>query len=168
MINIIVAYDEEFAIGKDGNLPWSVPRDLNHFQKMTFNKAVVMGRKTWESLPPKAKPLPGRLNMVLSRTKRDIPLYFSPKDPYWGCSLEDAIRQITVISQGLDIFIIGGEEIFKEALKEGVVDRVIASEIVGKYDGDTFFPNLLEEGWKTAGEPEVFDDFKIVEYEKSE
>lgn len=166
MINIIVAYDEEFAIGKDGNLPWSVPQDLKHFQQMTFNKAVLMGRKTWDSLPPQAKPLPGRLNMVLSRTKRDIPLYYSPREPYWACSFKDATRQITAVSQGIDVFIIGGAEVFRQALDAGVVERVIASEMKGTHEGDTFFPNLLEDGWKTVGEPDVFDDFKIVEYEK--
>jgi dihydrofolate reductase len=159
MNTIIVAYDEERAIGKDGKVPWSLKEDMEHFRKTTGICPVIMGRKTWDSLP--VKPLPDRMNFVVTRQHHDIPLFYSPSDPNWATSLEDALRQIEVIYGTKTLFIIGGGQIYKDALDKGLVDRVLASEVKGKHDGDTFFPEL--DGW-TSRLLQSRSQFDIVEY----
>jgi dihydrofolate reductase len=162
VVNIIVAYDKNRAIGKDGQLLWHLTEDMAHFKEVTGTSPVIMGRKTWDSLPARFKPLPRRLNIVVSRTKHDA-VFYSPSEPYWVTSLKSALRLVDNMQSGSDVFIIGGGEIYREALNEGVVDRVIASEVRGNYEGDTFFPELL--GWKGEVKKE-FKDFVVVEYLK--
>lgn len=151
MINIIVAYDEERAIAKDGKIPWRLPEDMSHFRQTTGNFPVVMGRKTWETLPPRFRPLPGRCNIVLSR-HGVFPGALATS------SLEDAIHV-----GGANVFIIGGGQVYNEALKLGLVDRVIASEVHGVYGGDVFFPELP--GW-TGELKKTFEHFIVMEYRK--
>lgn len=160
MINIIVAYDVNRVIGKDGQLPWHFSEDMAHFKKTTGTSPVIMGRKTWDSLP--VKPLPRRMNVAISRTKQQS-VFYSSLDPFWAVSLEAAIRLVSYMEPDSDIFIIGGGEIYREALAKGLVDRVIASEVKGGYEGDTFFPELL--GWKSEIK-ENFEKFTVVEYTK--
>jgi dihydrofolate reductase len=162
MIHIIVAYDEERAIGKDGQLPWHLSEDLQHFKNTTGRYPVVMGRKTWDSLP--VKPLPDRMNVVVTRQHHETPLFYDPTEPYWATSIEDAIRQAKItFGAGYNVFIIGGGQIYKDALDKGLVDKVIASEVKGKHDGDTFFPDL--EGWDSSLICS-HSDFDIVEYSR--
>ena len=142
---IIVAADKNNGIGKDGGLPWHLPEDLKHFKRLTTEtddpgriNAVVMGRKTWESLPERFRPLPGRLNIVLTRNP-DYPL---PADVLRCASLED----LASLAGGLEginkIFIIGGEQIFRAALKAGICREVYLTRIDHIYECDTFFPEL--------------------------
>lgn len=153
MISIIVAYDQERAIAKDGKIPWQLPEDMAHFKTTTKNSTVVMGRKTWESLPSRFRPLPGRCNIVLSRHG-----VFS--GALATSSLEDAVQ-----IGGPNVFIIGGGQIYREALERGLVDKVIASEVKGVYGGDVFFPELP--GW--IGKPKkMFEQFTVVEYTRSQ
>jgi len=140
-------------------MPWSLSEDMQHFKKTTGIFPVIMGRKTWDSLP--LKPLPDRMNFVVTRQHHEVPLFYSSTDPTWVTSIEDALRQIEIIYGNKTLFIIGGGQIYKDALDKGLVDRVIASEVKGKHDGDTFFPEL--NGW-TSNQLQSFPQFDVVEY----
>ena len=148
-VSIIVACDAEGVIGKENKLPWRVPEDLKHFRERTIGHAIVMGRKTYDSIPK--RPLEGRMNCVISRT-----VFAQPKDPdvgphYFG-NLRGAISAIRGATQGemtkyryRDIFIIGGAQLYEHALKENLVDEIIMSKIPGSYKGDVYFPSLGSE-----------------------
>lgn len=150
--SIIVAADESFGIGNKGEMPWSLPGDLKHFKKITEKvyqrngkrNAVIMGRKTWESLPEQYKPLPNRNNIVVSHT-----LQGREDDKYLVVdSLECALHIAGQTSNS--IFVIGGGEIFWQALQTEGLDKVYLTHIQEKFTCDTFFPflasnfNLLE------------------------
>ena len=163
MITLIVAYDEERAIGKDGDIPWKLPEDMKHFKELTMGGTVIMGRKTWDSLPDRFKPLPGRGNIVLTRTPGLFKMAKLAKPPVGvlcAKSLEDAIH----LAEGSEIFIIGGGEIYKYALAADLVDRIVASEVKGRHGGDVFFPRLAE-GWGRTF-LEKHNGFTIMEYSK--
>lgn len=154
MINIIVAYSRKTrVIGKDNKIPWHLPEDLRHFKRLTENNVVVMGRRTFESLPTKFRPLPNRTNVVLTRGTE-----LKSEGIYVFDNLEDPLLFFSAKS----IFIIGGGKVYKDALASNLVDRVIATEIHEVYDGDTFFP-ILNNDWtsKTIKRSKLFD---LVEY----
>lgn len=163
MIKIIVAYDKNFLIGDGDNIPWNLPEDMEHFKESTERKSVIMGRKTWDSLPSKFKPLPNRFNAVVTRKKIEPPLYYDPTEPYWGNSIDSCIKASHKNVEGEDVYIIGGGEIYRNALENNLVNEIIASEIKGSYKGDVHFPNVKEMGWDKSIVKE-FDDFTIVKY----
>lgn len=160
-IRIIVAYSENRVIGKDGKIPWHLPEDMQHFKETTGNGPVIMGRKTYESIPEKFRPLPGRLNVILSRSDPSNMLWYNPNVPMRVGSLQHAIDVAIQAEQGKDIWIIGGGQVYNEALE--IADEVIASEVKGEFEGDTFFPELT--GW-TGETIKEFDKFKVVRYVK--
>lgn len=143
MVSIIVAKSENGVIGRDGKLPWYIPEDLKRFKKLTTGKTVIMGRKTYESLPKESKPLPDRINIVISKNKN-----FSAKDCIVVDSLEKAIKKS---DNNKEIFIIGGGEIYKESLKYS--DKIYVTEVEGNFEGDTFFPTL-DSKWKEVNKEE--------------
>lgn len=150
---IIVAYDKNRGIGLNNDLPWPKnKRDMDHFMLTTRGHTVIMGRKTWESIPEKYRPLPHRTNVVVSRTLTDLPNAFVCK------SLEEAVKK-----SGTSSFVIGGAQIYREALEKDLVDEIIATEFQQKYEADTFFPELPE-GWNPSGITE--DNFFRVAYYK--
>lgn len=152
MTAIIVAYDENRGIGFQNDLPWKpIKEDWAHFKRTTQHKTVIMGRKTWDSLPK--KPLMGRINVVISKSTPFIP------DVIVCTSLEQAIDRL-----GKDSFIIGGATIYQQAIENNLVDTIIASEIIGKYECDTFFPKLPNYWIKEKTIPE--NGFSIVHYAK--
>lgn len=163
-IKIITAYAKNNrVIGKEGKLPWHLPDDMKHFKETTGNQPVIMGRKTYESIPEKFRPLPGRLNIVISRTQKGSDLYFYPNAPQYASSLERAFEVCELTLPGNDFWIIGGGEIYNEAIEKDLVEEVWASEVKGDFEGDVFFPDL--EGW--IGEPmKSYDDFDVVKYTK--
>ena len=164
MIKLIVAYAKSNrVIGKDGKLPWHLPEDMKHFKETTGHEPVVMGRKTYDSLPEKFKPLPGRQNTIISRTKKSDQLFFSPTAPQYASSVERAIEVNDLTSPGQNIWIIGGGEIYNHCLENDLVDEIWATEVDGDFEGDTFFPEL--EGW-TGKTVKSFDNFNIVKYTK--
>ncbi len=162
MISLIVAYSKNFVIGKDGQIPWHIPEDLLHFKETTGTYPVIMGRKTWDSIPEKFRPLPGRINIAITREPKDE-LFFDPKQPVWRNSLSAALSFANMVSP--HAFIIGGADIYRQALNANAVQRVIASELNEAYDGDTFFPDLKQLGW-TGTVNKEFEKFKVVEYTK--
>lgn len=139
--SIVVAVDEKLGIGKDNQLPWRIPSDLKHFRKITSTapegsrNAVIMGRKTWESLPEKSKPLPNRLNIVLT-SQSDYSLPF-------GVVLANSLEQASKLAQEAgvhDTFVIGGGEIYKAAVESAELDKIYLTELTGSFDCDKFFP----------------------------
>lgn len=159
-VNIIVAYNQKHVIGKDNDMPWRLPADLAYFKKTTMGCPIVMGRKTRESL---GRPLPGRLNIVVTRD-----MHYHAEGTEVAHSLEQAVKQAEV-AHGT-IFIIGGGEIYEQALAQGLVDRVYATEIHADMEGDTFFPVLDKSKWKEVSrdvqEPQNGLAFDFVVYER--
>ncbi|WP_062517890.1 dihydrofolate reductase [Demequina gelatinilytica] len=134
------------VIGLDGTMPWHLPEDLAHFQQLTRGHAVVMGRRTWESLPPRFRPLPGRVNVVV--TSGD-----APAGATRASSLHDALDTAAALSPGTDRWVIGGAGLFAEALAHADVLEI--TEIDAVVEGDTFAPLLASDDWavEAATEP---------------
>lgn len=137
---IIVAHTQNRIIGRDNAMPWHLPRDLRYFKQQTQGHPVIMGRKTYESL---GKALPHRANFVVSRQALDLP------DAQLAASLPDAIDLAGKL--GDKIFIIGGAQIYAEALKQELVDTVLATLIHTTLEGDSFFPALDAAHWRQTG-----------------
>lgn len=142
--SLIVAVDDKFGIGKNGTLPWRIPGDLKNFKKITCEtvlpsqrNAVIMGRKTWESLPASFQPLPARINCVISRNRRlDL-----PEKVVRAGDLRAALEILPekfpeVLGQ---IFIIGGAQIFNEALNDPGCEKLYLTYIKGDFHCDVFF-----------------------------
>ena len=147
MISAIVAVDENFGIGFNGQLLEHIPEDLKHFKQLTTNKTIIMGRKTWESLPN--KPLPNRLNIVITSKERSL------KEMTAFIPFEDAYARATHTLPGDEWFIIGGGSIYKEFLP--VCDKVYLTKIMVSHENvDTYFPNIeLMDNWKCIEQSEI-------------
>lgn len=135
MITIIAAVAQNNALGKNNKLLWHLPADLKRFKKTTVGHCVIMGRKTFESL---GKPLPYRLNIVVSRNK-----LFNAKGCIIVNSLEEAIEKST---QDANPFILGGAEIYRQALK--FADKLDITFVHHSFEGDAFFPEIDLSVWK--------------------
>ena len=138
MLSLIAAVAKNRAIGKDNKLLWHLPEDMRHFRETTRGKPVIMGRKTWESLPDSFRPLPGRHNIVVSRN----PAYQAP-----GATLVASLKE-ALLKAGKDeeAFVIGGEEIYHQAMP--IAQKLYLTEINQDFDGDAFFPEVLTREWK--------------------
>jgi dihydrofolate reductase len=134
-ISLVVAYTRNRVIGRDNQMPWHLPGDLAHFKRTTLGRPILMGRKTWESI---GRPLPGRQNIVITRNAA----YEAVGATVVG-SLDAALA---AAADADEIFVIGGAEIFKDAL--GRASRLVATEIDADIDGDTWFPALPTNEWK--------------------
>ena len=139
MISIIVAIAENNVIGKDNSLIWHLPADMKFFKEKTMGHCIITGRKNYESIPEKFRPLPNRTNIVITRQKE----YAAP-GAIVVSSLEEAIKKAKLIG-GDEIFIIGGAEIYKQSLH--LVDRIYLTKIFHAFDGDVFFPELNISEW---------------------
>ncbi len=134
------------VIGRDGDMPWHLPEDLAHFQECTRGHTVVMGRRTWESLPPKFRPLPGRDNVVVTRSGTTYRRAAS------ASSLASALECAKRMSSDSDVWIIGGARLFTEAAR--IADEVVVTEIDLETEGDTFAPTLDPAEWDVASASE--------------
>jgi dihydrofolate reductase len=150
MVAIVVAFADNGVIGRDGGLPWHLPTDMKRFRELTSERAVVMGRRTFESLPDRFRPLPNRRNLVLS-SNRDWP---AP-----GAEVFPDLASAVEACDG-DCFVIGGEQTYREAL--ALAERVYATEVEGAIDGDVFFPTLAEGEWRRVERSE-----RVVENDHS-
>ena len=163
-INLIWAQARNRVIGFHGEMPWNIPADLAHFKALTQGFPVIMGRKTWDSLPERFRPLPLRRNIVLTR------------QPNWGSqykstqviktnSIEAAISPQIVGSNVGEVWVIGGGQIYAEYLP--IASRLEITEIDADFDGDTQAP-LLDENWKEINRtPNITKDglrFDFVTY----
>lgn len=161
-MNIIAAVDKNWAIGKNGNLLVKIPLDQQFFREMTKGKVIVLGRKTLETFP-NALPLTGRINIILTRNKS-----FSIKGGICVNSLEQALEELQKYIKE-DIFIVGGESIYKQFLPYCDVAHI--TKIDYAYQADAYFPNLEEEEeWEITGDSEeqtYFDlEYVFLEYKR--
>lgn len=137
LISLVVAVARNDAIGIDGELPWRLPGDLAFFKRVTMGKPLVMGRKTWDSLP--RKPLPGRPNMVVTRQaafKADGAEVFDTVDAALGHAA----------ALGDEIAVIGGAEIYRQTVSRA--DRLYLTEVDAAPEADTFFPTFDRAAWR--------------------
>ena len=137
-IVIIAAVARNRVIGKDNALLWHIPEDMAHFKALTSGQTVIMGRKTWESLPPRFRPLPGRRNIVISRQPD-----FAVPGAELASSLDHALQ---LASTGECVFIIGGEQIYRQGLV--FADRLEITEVDQTPDGDAWFPEIPAVDWQ--------------------
>lgn len=142
-VSLIVAVSENGVIGKDQDLIWHFPNDIKFFKKTTLGHYVIMGRKNFESIPHKYRPLPGRTNVVLTRNKN-----YKAQGCIVAGTLEEAIN-LAKLDGDLEPFIIGGGEIYNLALKYNLVDKIYLTKIHAKFKGDTYFPKLSSEWQET-------------------
>ncbi len=155
-MNLIVAVDKNWAIGKDNKLLVSIPDDMKFFRETTTGKVVVMGRKTLESFPG-GKPLKNRVNIVLTRDSN-----YQVKDAVVVHSKDELDKELKKYNPD-DIFVIGGESIYKMLLDE--CSRAFVTYVDYSYDADTYFPNLDEKPeWKLARESEEQTYYDIEFY----
>ena len=142
---VIAALDESGGIGKDGKIPWTLPDEMKYFRDVTRAhsrgriNAVVMGRNTWESLPDNFRPLPDRMNIVITSKPESLPLGIT-SFPSFDKALE-FLRTYWVNSID-DIFVIGGAQLYATAVTRPECSSVFLSHVKGVYDCDTFFPRL--------------------------
>jgi dihydrofolate reductase len=151
MITLVLAMAENGVIGRDGQIPWRIPEDMKRFKALTIGKPVVMGRKTWDSLP--RRPLVDRTNIVVTR------------QPGWraegavpAASLEEAFAK----TQGADVMVIGGGEIYRAALPHA--DRIDLTEVHGAFDGDAHFEFERSDWRETAREMHATPDGLTYSY----
>lgn len=162
MIIIIVAFDENNVIGNNGKIPWNLPGDMKLFKQRTIGNSVIMGRKTWESLPK--KPLPDRYNIVITSQVGNYEDLSSVNLSFVD-SIHKSIRKANKKLPDKDIFVIGGGEIYSAFLKSGVVDKIIVTRVSGKHTGDSYFPNIGDE-WKIISDNKHEDGFAVQEYDR--
>ena len=139
MIALIAALAKNRVIGDQNRLLWHLPEDMRYFRDTTRGNPVIMGRKTWESLPSAFRPLPGRANFVVSRN-----LAYQAEGARLCGSLDAAIEQAQA-TRATEIFIIGGAEIYRQALPKA--DRLYLTEIEQDFVGDAIFPEFSASLW---------------------
>lgn len=158
-LNLIYARAKNGVIGRGNALPWHLPEDLAHFKATTAGCPVIMGRKTWDSLPPRFRPLPGRLNLVLSR------------DPQWrsdgALPCAGLTTALNAVSSAPEVWVIGGAEVYRQALP--LAQRVVATEIDADFDGDAWAPTLGPEWQETQRHTHTTQQglrYALVTYER--
>ena len=138
MLSLIAAVAANRAIGRNNELLWHLPADMAYFRETTRGQPVIMGRKTWESLPARFRPLPGRQNIVISRNTD----YETP-----GATLVDSLEAaVSNIDANENAFVIGGAEIYRQALP--IADRLYLTQIEQDVAGDVFFPAITPSDWQ--------------------
>jgi dihydrofolate reductase len=143
-LSLIAALDANNGIGKDNDLMWNLPADMQFFKETTKGHVVIMGRKNYDSIPAKFRPLPGRSNVVLSRQAN----FEAP-----GCTVYDSLAtclQNLKLQEGQKAFIIGGAQIYQLALESGLVKEIFLTHIEKVYDADTFFPDFTADTYQKS------------------
>ncbi len=150
---LIVAMGKHREIGKDNDLLWKLPRDMKFFKETTEGHTVVMGRKNWESIPERFRPLPNRKNIVISRN----PDYVAE-----GAILISDLKEISLhhnVDSGKKCFIIGGAQIYQLALEQDLIDELYITQVHETFEADTYFPFIDWENW---------EEEDVLEYEKDD
>jgi dihydrofolate reductase len=137
VLTLIWAQDANGDIGKDGTLPWHLPEDMARFRELTMGATVVMGRITWESLPERFRPLPGRRNLVLTRS------------PEWAAEGAERVASLEAAVElaGAELWVIGGGQVYSAAMPHA--DRLVVTELATAFDGDTAAPQV-DGSWAVA------------------
>ncbi len=159
-LHLIFARSANGVIGKDGGLPWHLPEDLAHLKRLTTGHPVVMGRKTWDSLPARFRPLPGRLNIVVTRQPR-----WHADGALRAASLEDALA---LCPADADAWVLGGAEIYRVALP--LSHSAVVTEIDAEFAGDAKAPVLGTEWRETRREAHTAANglkFSFVTYQNT-
>ena len=160
-VNLILARSANGVIGNNNALPWHLPEDLAHFKRLTQGWPVIMGRKTWDSLPAKFKPLPGRTNIVITRQR-----VWSAPGAQVTTSLADALALCGPAAQ---VWVIGGAQVFAQA--EPLADRIEVTEIAREFEGDTHAPALGTHWVETAREDHLSSNglaFSFITYNRQQ
>jgi dihydrofolate reductase len=158
-VNLIYARSANGVIGNNNTLPWHLPEDMAHFKRMTTGWPVIMGRKTWDSLPPRFRPLPGRSNVVVTRQAQ-----WAAQGALVATSLPDALKLCETSEQ---VWVIGGAQIYQQA--EPFAQRIEVTEIDQDFEGDAFAPKLGTHWTEAAREPHVSSNglkFSFITYKK--
>jgi len=156
-LHLILARAANGVIGKNNTLPWHLPEDMAHFKRTTLGCPVIMGRKTWESLPPRFRPLPGRLNIVVTRQQD-----WRAEGALVAHSLQEACALCPAASNA---WVIGGAEIYAQAL--ALADTAVVTEIDADFEGDAFSPKFGLHWTETARDPHTSPtglNFSFVTY----
>ncbi|UIO98792.1 dihydrofolate reductase [Halobaculum sp. CBA1158] len=166
-IALIAAVAANGVIGAEGGMPWHLPADMRHFKQTTTGHPVIMGRRTYESIAGDVGgPLPGRTNVVLSRSDPDLP--GEGGDVVVADSVDEALdaARDAAVDRGVDtVYVAGGGAVYEQFLP--LADRLVLTEVHESYDGDTVFPEFDRDEWveRERDEREAFD---FVVYERSE
>ncbi len=155
MVSLIAAVAPGMVIGKDNSILWHIPGELRLFRKLTAGSTVIMGRKTFEGLPAKYRPLPDRHNLVISRK---MPLQESVDV---CASVEEALEKAR--TYGREIFIIGGESVYAQAIH--LAEKLYISWIHREYKGNKYFPEIDVQKWEVQ-ERKEFGDFTFMVYQR--
>lgn len=160
-LTVIAAVAANGVIGRDNALPWRLPEDMKHFRALTMGHPVVMGRKTWESLPAKFRPLPGRRNIVISR---------NPDYRAEGATVVSSLAAaLAAAGTAAEVFVIGGAALYVGAL--AIADRLELTEIAAEFEGDAHFPAVDRSQWRQAarqaGVSETGLAYAFVTYERA-
>lgn len=166
IVSVIAAISKNGIIGRNGVIPWRSKEDMTFFKEKTIGHPIIMGRKTWDSL--NAKPLKGRFNIVVTRNQELI----GKRDE----ESEDGPLFVDSISTGIDVisdlttecFIIGGEQIYREALDMGLVDRMYLNIMNQEVVGDAYFPYFERDQWLVDQSQVKYNDFTAFTYIKNE
>ena len=159
-ITLVAAVSQNNVIGNNGKVPWHIKEDMERFKELTLNHTVIMGRKTYESLPEKFRPLPERHNIVISRNKSYNPGKHS--NLYIAHSIDEAIENISMF---YDTYIIGGQSIYEAFMP--LADRAEITRVYQNYPGDAFFPEMDWREWSLINEEKHVDDeipFSFMSY----
>jgi len=140
IVSLVAAVARGGVIGRGGAIPWRLPEDLARFKELTTGYAVVMGRRTWDSIPESFRPLPGRRNVVVTRNPD-----WSPPGGERAASLEEALRRLEGEER---IYVVGGADVYAAALP--LADELVLTEIDLAVEGDTFFPELDRDTFEEA------------------
>jgi len=154
-ISLITGMTKNRVIGKNNTLPWHIKDDLKLFKELTLNNTVIMGYKTYISLPENFRPLPNRNNIVLSDRPTEI------ENVYVALSIKEALEKAKEYNK--KIFFIGGAMTYKDALP--LVDELCISWIKKDYEGDTYFPDFNEDKFEVIEEKE-FEEFVFKRYRR--
>lgn len=171
MLSIIIAFAENRVMGRDNQLPWHLPNDLQYFKKMTMGKPMIMGRKTYESI---GKPLPGRPHIIITRQEGYVPPNANEQVQVVA-SFDEALtaaEQLTARLESDEVMVIGGAEICKLALP--VANRLYLTEVHAEVDGDIYFPEFDKSQWQETSRENYSAcdknpyDYSFIVYERQE
>ena len=152
-LSIIVAMAENGVIGQDGGLPWRLSADLQRFKRLTMDHCIIMGRKTFESI---GRALPGRISIVVSRDPSHVAIL---DNVLTATDLEAALELVSSTPLNREeAFVIGGAEIYRLALPQA--KRIYLTRVLGKVEGDTYFPEVDWQQWKLGSSERHYSDAK--------
>ena len=141
-VSLIVAVGENFEIGKNNDLLWHMPKNMRFFTQTTKGHYVIMGRRNWDSIPLKYRPLSDRENVVVSRKE-----HLQLDGAIVVATIEEGI-ELARTKQETEVFIIGGGQIYNEALRLDLIDTMYITKVHASFDADTFFPDFEKRNWK--------------------